>query len=112
MRQPLKRALRSRALRLMQRLRHRCDALQSLYEVAGNFNDRKAGKGCHQLPVTGAQGENSLFTGWLPGANLPPRQDEAGSHAFQIPFEGAADRLVEVVDVEDQAAIRRGIGAE
>ena len=39
-------------------------------------------------------------------------QHQRGGHALQVPLEGAADGLVEVVDVEDQPAVGRGIGAQ
>ena len=46
------------------------------------------------------------------GAGVVAGEDEAGGHAFDVPLEGAADGLVEVVDVEDEAAVGRGEGAE
>ncbi len=39
-------------------------------------------------------------------------EHERGGHALQVPLEGAANGFVEVVDVEDEAAVGRGVGAE
>ncbi len=41
----------------------------------------------------------------------PARVTRSG-HALQVPLEGAADGFVEVVDVEDEAAVGRGKSAE
>ena len=46
------------------------------------------------------------------GARLAAGEHEAGGHALDVPLEGAADGFVEVVDVEDEAAVGRGEGAE
>ena len=45
-------------------------------------------------------------------ARLAPGKEETGGEALDVPLEWAADGLVEVVDVEDEAAIGRGEGAE
>ena len=45
-------------------------------------------------------------------SGLAPGQDEAGGEAFDVPLEGAEGGLVEVVDVEDEAAVGAGEGAE
>ncbi len=45
-------------------------------------------------------------------ARLAAGENEAGGHALDVPLEGAADGLVEVVKVEDEAAVGRGEGAQ
>ena len=45
-------------------------------------------------------------------ARLAPGKQETGGEALDVPLEWAADGLVEVVDVEDEAAIGRGEGTE
>ena len=39
-------------------------------------------------------------------------QHQRCRHALQVPLEGAANGLVEVVDVEDEASVGRGVGAQ
>ncbi len=46
------------------------------------------------------------------GSGLAPGEEDAGGHALDVPLEGTGDGLVEVVDVEDDAAIETGEGAE
>jgi len=45
-------------------------------------------------------------------ACLASGEDEAYGEALDVPLEWAANGLVEVVDVEDEAAIGRGEGSE
>ena len=45
-------------------------------------------------------------------AGLAPGKHEGGGHAFQVPLEWTANGLVKIVDVEDEAAVGRGISAE
>jgi hypothetical protein len=45
-------------------------------------------------------------------ARLAASEDDAGGEALDIPLEWAADGLVEVVDVEDEAAVGGGEGPE
>ena len=43
---------------------------------------------------------------------LPGREMDAGGHSLDVPLEGAAEALVEVVDIEGQSAVEGGVGAE
>jgi hypothetical protein len=65
----------------------------------------------HHAAVAGEEG-GAASRQWPFGAGLAAGEDEAGGHALDVPLEGAADGLVEVVDVEDEAAVGRGEGAE
>ena len=48
----------------------------------------------------------------LGGAVLPAGDVDAGDQPAQVPLPGARVRLVEVVEVEDEIALRRGVEAE
>ena len=43
---------------------------------------------------------------------MTPGQDHAGGQALDVPFPWGGKRFIEIVDVEDQAALGRGKGAE
>ncbi len=45
-------------------------------------------------------------------AGCPAREDQAGGETLDVVLEGPANGLVKVVDVEDEAAVERGEGAE
>src|SRR5208337_970193 len=59
--------------------------------------------------------QDALFNGAPDGrvlvAGVAAGDRDGGCHALEVPLEGAADGFVEVVDVEDQASVGRGIGA-
>lgn len=63
-----------------------------------------------------AVGANHFLNDRRPGrlVELPvPTSDrEAGDQTLEVELEGAGQRLVKVVDVEDESAVRRGIAAE
>ena len=62
--------------------------------------------------VGGEEGVGGVAAVAVLGASLAAGEDEAGGHALDVPLEGAADGFVEVVEVEDEAAVGRGKGAE
>ncbi len=45
-------------------------------------------------------------------SGFAPGQHERRGHTLQIPLEGAADGFIEIVDVEDEATVGCGEGAE
>ena len=55
-----------------------------------------------------------LAAGFAAGlaAGLGAGEEEAGGHALEVPLEGRAEGLVEVVNVEDEAVVETGVGAE
>ena len=55
---------------------------------------------------------NRIAGGGFLVARLASGKDDGCGHAFEVPLEGAADGFVEVVDVEDEAAVGCGEGAE
>src|SRR5262249_234266 len=55
---------------------------------------------------------HSVATGGRLLAIFASGEHEAGGHALQIPLEGRSAGFIEVIDVEDESAIRRGVSAE
>ena len=45
-------------------------------------------------------------------AGFPAGEDEARGEAFDVVLEGATDGFIEVVDVEDEAAVEGSVGSE
>ncbi len=56
--------------------------------------------------------EDCLFAGRLLRGQGASGEHKAGGKPLQVPLEGTADGLIEVVDVEDEAAVGRGECAE
>ena len=77
-----------------------------------DVEDRLGGEGAHRGAVALHGGQGRLAALACREPVVPSGHDEAGSQPLDIPFEGPGQGLVEVVDVEDQAALRRGVGAE
>ncbi len=70
------------------------------------------GEVAHRLAVAGDGGHDDL-TALLAGESVAPGRDfQAGGQPLDVPFPGAGQRLVEVVDVEHQAALGRSEDAE
>ena len=103
---------RGGALGEAQDLRDGLDALQAVDHVARKLEHGHAREGVHVGAVAGQEGAGGVMAGTVLGAGFATGEDEAGGHALDVPLEGAADGLVEVVDVEDEAAVGRGEGAE
>ena len=91
---------------------HGLDIAQAMHLKAAYLKVRHFGKGAHLRAVAldallhGLARDDSLWPDAAAG------QHERGGHALQIPLEGAANGLVEVVDVEDEPAVGRGKGAQ
>src|ERR1022692_2662807 len=64
------------------------------------------GKASHLGPVTARAVPGRLPAGLVLEAVVPGRDGEAGGQPLDVPVERARERLVEVVDIEDQAAVR------
>ena len=70
------------------------------------------GEGAHRLAVGAGGGEIDLAPGLPVEAPVAARDLEAGDEPLEVPLERAGKGLVEVVDAEDQAAVRRREHAE
>ena len=66
----------------------------------------------HVFAVGTHAGQHRVAGAILAETVVAAGEDEAGRQAFHVPFPGGWQRLVQVVDVEDHAALRGGIGAE
>jgi hypothetical protein len=105
-------AERSFALRLVQRLGDRRDPLQAMHLVTREFEHGHTGERRGETPEVESEDVYGVATC---GRLLPifaSGEHEADGHALQVPLEGCGAGLVEVVDVEDETAIGRGVGAE
>ncbi len=65
-----------------------------------------------QPAVVQGKDVNGVAAGGRFLAVFPSRKHETGGHALQVPFEGRGAGFIEVIDVEDEASVRRGVGAE
>ncbi len=93
-------------------LRDGLDVVQAMHLVARELQHRHAGEEVDGGAVIGEERERGFDAQAALGAGVVAGEDEAGGHAFDVPLEGAADGLVEVVEVEDEAAVGGGEGAE
>ena len=101
------------ALGEAQDLRDGLHGVQAVDQVARELEHGHAREECAwRRDSWRGRGARRRGSGAFFGAGLAPGEDEAGGHALDVPLEGAADGLVEVVDVEDEAAVGRGEGAE
>ncbi len=73
---------------------------------------RKPGQQPHGAPVGTDRVERRLAAPVLIRAGLPAREHERGGEPLQVPLPGAVQRLVEVVQIDDQAATRIAVQAE
>ena len=71
-----------------------------------------AGQLPHDLPVARGRGEHDLPAVLVAEPVLPRGHLQAGRQPLHVPFPGRGQRLVEVVDVEDQPALGRAEEAE
>src|SRR5271163_762532 len=79
---------------------------------AGDLEHGHAAEVVHHVAVLGEEDGGGLVAADFAGAGFAAGEDEAGGHALDVPLEGAGDGLIEVVDVEDEAAVGAGEGAE
>ena len=104
--------LRRGALGLGERIVHRFGQVEAVHLKAVHFKLRHAGKCAHLLGVA----LDARLGGFARGAVFVSRgasgQHQRGRHALQVPLEWAANRLIEVVDVEDQPPVGRGVCAQ
>jgi hypothetical protein len=77
-----------------------------------DIKDRLGGEGPHRGAVAlhGSQGHLPALLAGEPV--VASRHDEARGQPLDIPFERAGQGLVEIVDVEHQATLRRGVRTE
>jgi hypothetical protein len=80
--------------------------------VAAELKYGHGGEDVHHAAVLVGEVEDGIATCGAFDAGFPARKDEAGSEALEVVLEGTADGFVEVVDVEDEAAIGGGEGSE
>ncbi len=101
----------SSSLCLEQCLMNGLDVAEAMDHEAADFKQRHFRESAHLLAVAEKDCRR-------PGVQVPPcarlaaGQDEGRGHALHVPLEGAADGFIEIVDVEDEAAVGRGEGAE
>ena len=104
---------RSGALGLAEDRRHRVDAGEAVNLMANHLQDGQRGELRHAGAVAFGEVEHGFFAGGALDAGLSPGEDERAGEALEVPLKGTADGLVEVIDVEEQAAADgAGVGAE
>src|SRR6202789_900778 len=80
--------------------------------VAAELEYRHGSEGVHHAAVLVGEVEDGVATGGAPDTGFPAGEDEAGGETLDVVLEGATDGFVEVVDVEDEAAVGGSEGAE
>ena len=104
--------LRRGALGLGERGVHGPGQIDAVHLKPVHFQQRHAGKSAHLRGVALDAGRSGLARGAVFVSGGAAGQHQRGRHALQVPLEGAADGLVEVVDVEDEASVGRGVSAQ
>src|SRR5277367_5986753 len=66
----------------------------------------------HPLPVGGRGCSHSIGGDPFGKTPIPRRQHQAGAESLYIPLPGTGKRLVEVIDIENQSPLWRGIAAK
>jgi hypothetical protein len=66
----------------------------------------------HVLPVGTHTRQGRITSNIFAERVVPAGENEARGQAFDVPFPGSRQRLVQVIDVEDHAAFRGGEAAE
>ena len=80
--------------------------------LVGPGQQRRAGQRADLGPVPGHALQHGRLALRLAGAVLPARDPDARHQPAQVPLPAAGVRLVEVVQVDDQIPLRRGVEAE
>ena len=80
--------------------------------VEGPRQQRLAGQGAQLPPVGVGAAQDRVLAGVLGQAVLAAGHPHAGGQPVQVPLPGPGVGLVEVVEVEDQVALGRGVEAE
>ena len=101
---------RSGALGEAQYLGDGFDGLQSVNLIVRQLQHGHLGEAVQRAAIAFEEGLRSVKAEAVLGACLASGEQEAGGHSLDVPLEGASDGFVEIVDVEDEAAIGRGKG--
>jgi len=91
---------------------HRNDSADAMDLVVRDFKKRQTGEGAHLFRVADDAVLNRIAGGGFLVARLASGKDDGCGHPFKIPFEGTANGFVKVVDIEDEASVGCGEGAE
>src|ERR1700761_6528509 len=83
-----------------------------MHLVASHLQYRHLRKHLHIFAVARDKTGYSFFTLRTLDAEFAARDHQAGCQTLQVPLEGSANGLVEVVDVENEPPIRRSIRAQ
>ena len=105
-------AQRSGALGQLEDCRDGLHAVQTVDLEARQVEHWHAREGVHHGAIAAKEGAGGVVADALPDAGLLPRQQKAGGHSLDIPLEGAADGLVEIVEVEYEATVGSCEGTE
>ena len=108
----LEQLLRGGALGLGEDGGHGVGLAEAVDLVARDLEHGHGGEGVHHEAVLLGEVEHGIAAGGAFDAGGAAGQDEAGGEALDVVLEGAADGLVEVVHVEDKAAVGGGVGTE
>ena len=76
--------------------------------VSRHIENRLAREFANGPAVPGGKRLRGAFRSGAAMPGLPAGQHDAGRHALEVPLEGSADGLVEIVQIEDQFAVRGG----
>ena len=87
-------------------------SLHKVYALAPGDHRRHRRKLRHVLAVGPCGGASQRAALFLCKLRYPSSDSQAGSQAFNVPFERAGQCFVEIVEVKDRRAFRRGIGAK
>lgn len=103
---------RGGTLGFYQGLMDRLDCAEAMDLEAAYLEERHFGEGAHLFGVTHQAVLNRIVRGRFLVAGFAACENKRCSHALEIPFERRTDSLIEVVNVEDEAAIGGSEGAE
>ena len=103
---------RSGALGFQQSLVNWLDVGDAMDLEASDFKERKTCKGAHVFAVTSDAVLDGIVSRGFFVTGLAAGENDGGGHAFEVPLERAANRFVEVIDVEDEPAVGCGEGAK
>src|ERR1700722_10933881 len=83
-----------------------------MYLKTGHLQDWHAREGVHGSSIAPEQDRSCIGADGVVATGFAAGQDNTGRKTFQIPLKWPANGFVEVVDVKDQPAIGRGVGAQ
>ena len=108
----LERFGRRRPLGLLQHRAYRAALGVSQDLISGQINATHSSEASKSPAVAFHQIQYGSQSVLVPAASFAAGEKKARRQAFKVPLPRAADGLVEVVEVEDEVSIGRGIGAE